>query len=145
MLYIIAVPMNHSGEPLRRIIRLVVTVFLLLAVPGVVVAQAERTLTGEFVWSQRGKSGELRVLFKSTGESRWDVAFHFNFRERSYVYRGRAEGTLGSGNLQGEVLNDDLSRTFTFEGTFEQGTFKGTHAEVKKRGPQSTGTLTLRE
>ena len=130
---------------MRKTALLAVAVAVLLAGQSAVVAQEERTLTGEYVWGKRGKSGELRALFRNKGKDRWDVAFYFNYRERNHVYRGSAEGKLGTGSLKGEVLNDDLSRTFTFEGTFENGTFTGTHAEIKKRGPQSTGTLTLRE
>ena len=32
--------------------------------------------------------------------------------------------------LEGRVLNDNKRRTFTFDGSFAEGEFSGTHAEV---------------
>lgn len=108
-------------------------------------AAQPRRLTGEFAWDTRDKSGDLEAVFTPTGEHRWDVAFHFSFRNESHVYSGTAEGDLGQGQLKGTVYNEPKSRTFTFKGAFADGTFSGTHAEIEDGAEHATGTLTLRE
>jgi len=118
-------------------------VVVLTAQVGGAIAEDSRTLTGEFVWSQRENRGDLEVIFTPTGEDRWDVAFHFTFRGQPHVYSGTAEGSLSEGSLQGTVNNEDKRRTFTFKGKFEDGKFTGTHAEVGDGQEQATGTLTL--
>jgi hypothetical protein len=122
---------------------LVVVAILLTAQAGIAVADDTRTLAGEFVWNQQDRGGDLEAVFTSTGEGQWDVAFHFKFRGRPHVYSGTAEGSLSEGELRGKVLNENRNRTFTFSGTFEDGTFRGTHNEIAGDREQSTGTLTL--
>ena len=114
---------------------------LLLVMPVVHGAPDTQTLTGEFVWSGGGASGDLEAVFTSTGEGTWDVSFHFEFRGRPHVYRGTAEGSLSQGELQGKVKNK--GRTFLFSGTVKDGKFRGTHAETEGGREQETGTLTL--
>ncbi len=118
---------------------------LLLGAVGGIVAQDSRTLTGEFVWTDRDRSGDLEAIFTATGEETWDVSFHFTFRETPHTYSGTAEGSLTGGDLKGTVLNEDKKRTFTFSGSFKDGTFHGTHAEVGSEKSHATGTLTLTE
>lgn len=109
------------------------------------VASEPQTLTGEYVWDQRGKSGALRAEFKATDEAgKFDVSFYFEFRGEDHIYSGSAEGSLSEGKLAGEVKNEDKRRTFTFTGEFDEaGKFSGTHAEIGERGTFDTGTLTL--
>lgn len=117
---------------------------LLLLAPGTGAgASADRKLEGEYAWNQ-GPTGPLTAVFTPDGEG-WKVAFHFRFRGRDRTYRGTAEGDLSDGELSGEVKNENRRRTFTFEGKFENGTFRGTHAELTSGRPQATGTLTLSE
>ncbi len=104
----------------------------------------QRTLKGQFVWDQ-GPTGNLRAVFEPTGDGKWDVDFHFKFRGRAHVYSGTATGNLADGKLEGRVKNESRRRTFTFRGEFEDGTFRGTHAEVFGERQRSTGTLTLSE
>lgn len=103
-----------------------------------------RTLTGDFVWDGGGE-GALSAVFTPSGEDTWDVNFEFTFRGTPHAYSGTAEGTLAAGEMKGTVKSDGRSRTFTFAGTFTDGVFHGTHAEVTGGGEQPTGTLTLRE
>ncbi len=112
---------------------------------GTLVAEDSKTLTGEYVWSQRGGGGGLEAVFTPTGKNTWDVEFHFEFRSKPHTYTGTAEGALGSGMLAGKVFNESKKRTFTFEGEFKNGTFQGTHAETTGGSPIDTGTLTLSE
>jgi len=126
------------------------TIALLVVVAGVlltgtVAAEEARTLTGEFFWTQRDEQGDLKAVFTPSGEGTWDVSFHFNFRDKEHVYSGTAEGSLADGELTGEVKNEDKKRTFTFQGAFEDGTFRGTHAEVEGETALDTGTMTLTE
>ncbi len=105
----------------------------------------KQTLTGSYVWNS-GRPSQLKAEFIATGEGRWDVAFRFRFRDGPEVFRGTAEGSLTEGALEGRVKNRGGrgSRTFAFRGEFENGTFRGTHAEVMGRRESSTGTLTLK-
>ncbi len=105
----------------------------------------KQTLTGSYVWNS-GRPSKLKAVFTATGEDRWDVAFHFRFRSSPETFRGTAEGSLSGGTLKGEVKNRGGrgSRTFSFHGEFENGTFRGTHAEVFGRRESSTGSLTLK-
>ena len=131
------------GEVMKHVARVAVVVSILLG--GLAVAGESRTLTGEFVWSQRGRSGDLEAVFTPTGEGRWDVAFYFTFRGTPHTYSGTAEGSLSDGQLSGTVKNEGNNRTFTFRGAFEEGVFNGTHAEIGGSGPIDTGTLSLEE
>jgi glucose/arabinose dehydrogenase len=106
-------------------------------------ADGKRTLKGSFEWTTAGQKGDLEAVFTPTGEGKWDVAFHFDFRG-PHVYAGTAEGSLSGGELKGRVQNDDKNRSFTFSGSFVDGEFHGTHAEVGDDGEQATGTLTLK-
>ncbi len=112
--------------------------------PGENIETVEQTLIGAYHWERGETKGELKAVFTPSGEGSWDVAFHFDFRGDAHTYTGEAKGSLTDGSLEGTVLNEDKNRTFTFEGTVEEGKFEGTHAEVGgRRGSRQTGTLTL--
>ena len=70
-------------------------------VQGAVVSLNEaKTLTGEYVWNNRGSTGELEAVFTPREEAgRWNVAFHFSFRGKAHVYSGTATGDLAEGGL----------------------------------------------
>ena len=105
--------------------------------------EGSTTLTGSFVWEDGGTTGDLEAIFTPSEKGVWGVSFHFEFRGRPHVYTGSAKGSLSEGRLEGRVLNDNKKRTFTFEGSFAEGAFNGTHAEVVDEKSHSTGTLTL--
>ncbi len=115
-------------------------ILLAAAVAG---AEESRTLTGEFVWNHRGNRGDVEAVFTATGQGTWDVTFRFTFRGTPHVYQGTAEGSLSEGDLRGKVLNETKKRTFTFTGAFNDGEFRGTHAEIEGQREVQTGTLTL--
>jgi hypothetical protein len=117
---------------------------LLMTFGGTATAEETTTLTGEYQWNHRDNSGDLKAEFTSTGDGTWDVSFFFKFRGEAHVYSGTAEGSLSSGKLSGTVKNEGKRRTFTFTGSFQDGTFSGTHAEVEDGKPFDTGTLTLK-
>ncbi len=71
----------------------------ILLAAGAAGAEDTRTLTGEFVWNQRGNRGDLEAVFTATGEQSWNVTFHFDFRGSPHVYTGTAEGSLSDGEL----------------------------------------------
>ena len=120
-------------------------VLLLVAATGLGHAEDEATtLEGAFVWENGNTTGDLEAVFTPTSDGQWDVSFHFEFRGRPHVYSGSASGNLSDGRLEGRVLNDNKKRTFTFEGSFTDGEFNGTHVEVGDKKSRSTGTLTLR-
>lgn len=122
----------------------ILTLFVLLsATPGLVGAGDAQTLTGSFRWDQGGSEGDLEAIFTPAGDGKWEVSFYFDFRGQPHVYTGTAEGSLGEGKLKGRVLNDDKKRSFTFEGSFEDGTFRGSHAETTAGREKKTGTLKL--
>jgi len=123
-----------------------VSAVVLCLVGALVTVQADesRTLTGSFVWERGDTSGDLEAVFTPTGEDAWDVSFHFTFRSKPHTYSGSATGSLTEGELSGTVLNENKKRTFTFEGSFEDGVFNGNHSEVGPERTMSTGTLTLR-
>lgn len=106
-------------------------------------ADEKKTLKGSFEWTGAGKKGDLEAVFTPAGEGKWDVAFHFEFRG-AHVYAGTAEGNLASGDLKGKVQNEEKNRTFTFTGSFTDGEFRGTHAEIGSEGEQATGTMVLK-
>ena len=125
---------------------------LIIATAIFLPAQAEetpaddtRTLNGEFHWTDRGKRGDIEAVFTPAGDGKWDVAFHFSFRRQEHVFRGTAEGSLSDGALSGEVFSENRRRTFTFNGKFKDGKFRGDHAEIEGGRKHSTGTLTLGE
>ena len=128
--------------------------FALIALVGLTLAGVAApasdavTLEGEFVWqrSDGNHAGALRAEFTPTGENTWNVAFHFEWEDGPHTYTGTATGNLATGDLEGEVVNDNPDRkaTFRFTGTFENGTYSGTHAHVQEDGSLlDTGTLTL--
>jgi len=132
----------NPGETMNRTALVLIGVAMLLtAAPAA--AEESRTLTGEFVWNQRGNRGDLEAVFTATGKETWDVSFHFTFRGSPHTYTGTAAGSLSAGELSGKVLNESGKRTFTFTGAFTDGEFRGTHAEVEGRRVIATGTLTL--
>ena len=121
---------------------------LLTVVVGMIVAPAgggdARTFAGSFEWTGGNATGDLAAEFSPKAEGTWDVTFRFKFRDRDHVYAGTAEGSLTEGALSGKVQNEEKSRTWTFEGTFDGGSFRGTHAEIEDGEAQATGTLSLR-
>ena len=124
--------------------RSAVVAALAMSVGFVTGADGTRTLKGSYEWTDTNKKGDLEAVFTPTGEGKWDVAFHFVFQGQAHTYAGTAEGTLKGGDLKGRVLNDAKNRTFSFTGTFTDGEFHGTHAEVGDGGERTTGTLTLK-
>ena len=134
----------NSTVAFRGSARLLVVLAIAVTAPaGRATAEEAQTLTGTFVWN-RGNPGDLEAVFTPTGPERWNVAVRFIFGGRSRVFTGTAEGTLSSGGLQGRVRNGNRERTFSFTGTIEDGTFRGTHAEIGRDGQATaTGTLTL--
>ena len=74
----------------------------------------------------------------------YDVDFRFEWEGKPRVFSGTAVGSLSSGTLDGRVTNDTKEHTFIFTGSFEDGTFSGTHAVVAEDGAlKDTGTLQL--
>ncbi|MEM8961377.1 MAG: hypothetical protein AAGD38_07870 [Acidobacteriota bacterium] len=124
--------------------RVVLALFVgLMALPLMVTGSEEKTLVGEYVWTERGVSDELKAVFVATGENTWDVSFNFDFRNKPYIYKGTATGNLTSGKVEGTVLNDTEKRTFTFSGEFVDGVLKGTHRETTEGRERQTGTFSL--
>ena len=128
----------------RAVRHVAVGAILLTALNGAAGADAGRTLKGSFVWGDANKGGDLEVVFEPDGEAAWGVAFHFEFRGQAHVYRGTARGSLAEGTLEGTVQNEDKKRTFKFQGTFQDGVYQGTHAEIEDGSESPTGTLTLK-
>ena len=116
---------------------------LVISLGLVTSADEKRTLKGTFDWTDSGKKGNLEAVFTPTGQGKWDVAFHFEFQGQPHTYAGTAAGTLTGGDLKGRVLSDRQNRTFSFTGTFTEGVFHGSHAEIEDDGGHPTGTLTL--
>ena len=104
-----------------------------------------QTLTGAFVWNNQDRTGDLKAVFTEGENGKWNVAFHFTWEGEPRVFAGTAVGNLSEGELKGEVLTDgERQRTFKFAGSFEDGTFHGTHHTVGNDGNErETGTLTL--
>ena len=116
----------------------------LLLTPGTFAATA-RTLTGEYISSFETGMQPLQAVFTAADGERWDVVFHFKFHGKKHSWEGHAEGSLDGGELRGQVQNENGRRTFTFQGSFSDGEFRGTHAETKRTGERRTGSLTLSE
>ena len=131
---------------MRKTALLLLALLTLLAVPSLMAAESQ-TLEGEFVWERSDKnySGPLKAIFEPTEEEgTWNVAFHFTFEEKAHVYSGTAKGNLKDGELSGEVMtDDDEPAPFLFEGQFDNGKFKGTHAGIRDGEKRPTGTLSL--
>ncbi len=121
---------------------------LVASLAGIAFADESETLTGTFVWERDDGeiSGDLEARFTSTGDQTWKVTFHFDWEGEPRIWKGTAKGSLEKGKLEGKAVMDkaDDPATFTFQGKFKGGTFKGTHARIRKEGePRATGTLTL--
>ena len=96
---------------MKKAALLLAALALLLTAPsGTVLAEEITTLNGEFKWSQRNSSGDLKADFTPTGEDTWDVSFHFKFRGEPHVYSGTAEGSLSEGELSGTVKNETTAQ-----------------------------------
>ena len=119
-------------------------VFLLAALPSV--AGDDVTLMGGFVWERDdgNHKGDLKAVFTPAGDGEWTVAFHFDWEDGPHVYTGICNGSL-DGNLSGDVAADGgRDMKFTFSGSFEDGTFSGTHNFLTREGEErKAGTLTL--
>ena len=105
-------------------------------------ASADTTMVGEYNWNQ-GVSGDLKAVFTPDGEGQWQVSFYFDFRNEPHTYTGTAKGAM-DGTLEGEVKNESKKRSFTFEGSFEDGVFNGNHAETTPGRARRTGTMMLK-
>jgi hypothetical protein len=129
----------------KTTLMLVVASFLSLISNPATSTETTRTLTGEYVSSFETGMQALRAVFTPTAAGQWDVVFYFEFHGKNHVYKGAAQGSLDGGELSGEVKNENKRRTFTFQGKFQDGEFRGTHAEIKRTGERRTGSLTLAE
>lgn len=119
------------------------SVAMLSALPAS--AEEAQTLNGEYIWSNRDTTGDLKAVFTPAGENRYDVSFYFQFRGKDHTYTGTAEGSLSSGDLKGTVQNEDKKRTWEFWGTFDEtGVFQGKHQELRGEEKHDTGTMTLK-
>ena len=128
-------------SPLRRAAPIIA---LLLAAPAAAAgAEDRRTLEGEY--RSRHGDGPVTATFTRVGSGRWEVAFDFTFNGRRRTYRGTAEGSFAEGTLRGRVENEYGRRTFTFRGEYEDGVFRGRHAELKRGREVPTGTIYLEE
>ncbi len=122
---------------------LAVAVLLLPTFGGQLGADEATTLTGEYVWNRQDVPTEIEAVFTPAGDAKWDVSFHFDFRNEGHIYTGTAEGSLTEGSLKGEVRNENKKRTFIFSGEFSDGVFNGTHAELRDGKKTDTGTIKL--
>jgi len=119
-------------------------VLFLAAMPGL--AGDDVTLEGAFVWDREdgSREGDLKAIFTPTGDGEWSVAFHFDWEDGPHVYSGTCSGSL-DGELSGDIVSDgEREMKFKFSGSFEDGTFSGTHNFVTDEGDlKRAGTLTL--
>jgi len=120
---------------------------LVASLGGMALASDDETLTGTFVWNNDDGevTGDLKAVFAPAGDRAWKVAFYFDWEDEPHIWKGTAEGNLSDGKLSGEVTADlDEPVTFSFAGSFEEGTFQGTHSQMREKGERKqTGTLTL--
>ncbi len=128
---------------MKRIALLLALALTVSLVPAVLAADGEKTLNGEYHWTNADEKGALKAVFTPTGKETWDVSFYFQFRDKDHTYTGTATGSLSDGSLSGTVKNENQRRTFTFEGTTADGSFEGKHAETTGGGERRTGTLVL--
>ena len=129
--------MRRAALPLLAVALLLVTP---LAGTG---DDGSRTLEGEY--RSGDGDGPVRATFTPTGIGLWDVVFDFTFNGRRHTYHGTAEGSFTEGRLSGRVKNEYGRRTFTFRGEYEDGVFRGRHAEVARGREVPTGSLRLEE
>jgi len=127
---------------MKRTVLLLMIAAMLLPANGIR-AEDTTTLTGEYIWTSRDTRDDLEAIFTPAGDAKWDVSFYFNFRDEPHTYTGTASGSLTEGKLEGEVRNESKQRLFVFSGQFEDGKFKGTHAEIRDGNRRDTGTITL--
>jgi len=127
---------------MNRTASILVLLLGVLALPAI--AGQPTTLYGDYRWGSNGPRQPLEASFTATGKGAWDVAFYFKHGGRSHTYRGSARGSLSAGELRGTVKTEDRSRTFSFECTYDAGTFRGTHSEVVGNRQRQTGTLSLK-
>ena len=126
---------------IRRLIR--VALLGILVIPMVATAEGEeRTFSGHYRWDAQDLSGNLEAVFTPTGETTWDVSFHFEF-QGPHTYVGTAEGSLEKGLLEGTVFNERETRSFDFRGTIKKGKFRGVHFESTGGARRKTGTLSM--
>lgn len=128
---------------MKRIALLLALALTAALVPAALVADGEKTMTGQYHWTNANERGSLEAVFTPTGEDTWDVSFFFKFNDQDHTYSGTATGSLTDGSLAGTVQNENKRRTFTFTGTTRSGSFTGRHAETTGGGERRTGTLTL--
>ncbi|NIM01481.1 MAG: hypothetical protein GTN57_11200 [Acidobacteria bacterium] len=116
----------------------------LAALPSL--ADEEVTLEGGFVWerSDGNHEGDLKAVLTPTGDGEWDVSFYFDWEDGPHVYTGSCSGSL-DGELSGDIVGDgERKPEFKFTGSFEDGTFSGTHERKGRDGEfRPTGTMTL--
>ena len=98
-------------------------------------------LEGEYVWNHEDYVGPLSATLEPTDDG-YAVALTFEFRTKTYTYSGHAHGDL-TGELKGQVQPPKRGRTFEFVGRFEDGVFRGRHAEITDGSRYETGTMTL--
>ena len=135
----------YEGVMKRTVLALTIATALLPTYAAEAATDDIRTLTGQYKWNYQKSPGKLRAVFTPVDRGNWEVVFHFTFDGRKHAYAGTAEGTLSEGELKGTVKNENRRRTFVFEGRFEEGTFRGRHAEIRGTGQRKTGTLILAE
>ena len=117
---------------------------LLLAFGSLPALARPTTLAGDYRWGN-GSAQPLEASFTAAGgKSSWYVSFYFRHAGQPHTYRGTAEGSLTEGVLRGVVKTEDQSRTFSFECTYDHGTFRGSHYEVSGNRKSKTGTLSLK-
>ena len=119
-------------------------ILALAAVPGF--AADDVTLEGGFVWTRDdgNHEGDLKAVLTPSGDGEWTVEFHFDWEDGPHVYTGTCNGSL-DGDFGGDIVADgERKMRFRFSGTFEDGTFNGTHGFVDDEGGlKDSGTLSL--
>ena len=98
-------------------------------------------LRGQYTWDQTEEPGDISGAFSKTGDERWDVKFDFTANGEEHTWSGTATGRMG-GAIEGTVVTG--GRTYRFEGKFEDGVYRATHAMVEDGKSQPMGTLTLK-
>lgn len=119
-------------------------VFFMAAMPSL--AGDDVTLEGGFVWEREDgdREGDLKAVLTPTGDGEWDVSFHFEWEDSPRIFTGTCSGSL-DGELSGDITSDgEREMKFEFSGSFEDGTFNGTHGFITKEGElKQAGKLTL--
>ncbi len=128
---------------MMRTLRNVVLLAILVSPMAYAATDEARTFSGHFRWDPQDLSANLEAVFTPTGESTWDVSFHFTF-QGPHTYSGTAEGSLQAGKLEGTVLNERETRSFDFRGTVKKGKFRGVHFESTGGARRKTGSLSMK-